>query len=60
MHTDIKGAAREGIDALMITAGIHRGALHGGRDSPLDRAALRLFLGEADSAPLAAMGALAW
>ncbi len=60
VHTDVRGAAREGIDAVMITAGIHRAALHGGRDSPLDRAALRQFLGEADVAPLAALGGLAW
>ena len=60
VHTDVKGAAREGIDTLMITAGIHRAALHGGRDSPLDRAALRQFLGEADVAPMAALGSLVW
>lgn len=62
MHTDIVGAAREGIDALMITAGIHRAALHGDgeRDGPLDRAALRRLLEEAAGAPLAALGALTW
>ena len=60
VHTDIKGAAREGIDALMITSGIHRAALHGDRTSPLDSAALRQFLGEEAVAPLAALGALAW
>ncbi len=60
VHTDVKGAAREGIDALMITSGIHRAKLHGDRASPLDRAALRQFLGDTDVAPLAALGALAW
>lgn len=60
VHTDVRGAAREGIDALMITAGIHRAALHGERDRPLDRAALRQFLGEAAVAPLAALGSLTW
>ncbi len=60
VRTDIEGAAREGIDALMITAGIHRAALHGARDRPLDSAALRQVLGEAGVAPLAALGALAW
>ncbi len=60
VHTDMRGAAREGIDALMITAGIHRAALHGGRDSPLDHAALRQFLGDAAITPLAALGGLAW
>ena len=60
VHTDVRGAAREGIDALMITAGIHRAALHGARDTPLDHAALRQFLDEAGAAPLAALGALSW
>ena len=60
VHTDMRGAAREGIDALMITAGIHRATLHGARGKPLDQAALTQFLGEADVAPLAALGALAW
>ena len=60
VHTDVRGAAREGIDALMITSGIHRAALHGDRASPLDRAALRQFLGEEAVAPLAALGGLAW
>ena len=60
VHTDVEGAAREGIDALMITAGIHRAALHRERDGRLDRAALRQFLGASGAAPLAALGGLAW
>ena len=37
--TDIAGAAAQGIDALMITAGIHRDELHGA-DGAMDPAAL--------------------
>ncbi len=29
MKTDIAGAARAGLDALLVTRGIHRVALHG-------------------------------
>ena len=34
MRTDIAGAANAGIDALLVTQGIHRDALHGSRSSP--------------------------
>ncbi len=61
MHTDMQGAANEGLDALLITAGIHRATLHGAsRHGPLDEAALEQFLSGADARPLAAMPALAW
>ncbi len=61
MHTDMQGAANEGLDALLITSGIHRAALHGtSRHNPLDQIALEQFLAGAAAQPLAAMPALAW
>ena len=61
MHTDIDGARGQGIASLMITSGIHRGALHAGdRDSELDEAAFRQFLAGYEAAPSAALPALRW
>ncbi len=61
MHTDMLGAADQGIDALFITSGVHRTLLHGAsRQSALDRAALEQFLGGAAIRPIAAAPALSW
>ena len=59
-HTDLAGAAREGIDSLFVTAGIHRAALHRGSASRPDAAALREFLDKCGARPMAALGALTW
>ena len=56
--TDLAGAAREGIDALFITAGIHRERLHpAGR---LDPAALAELFAEHGTGSLAALPRLSW
>ena len=61
MHTDMRGARNQGIDALFITSGIHRGELHGAtRDDPLDAATLRQFLDARGAKPVAAMPMLRW
>ena len=61
VRTDIAGAADQGIDAVLITAGIHRARLHGtSGHSALDEAALAQFLGESAARPVAAMSALSW
>ena len=59
MTTDMAGAARAGLDALLITHGIHRQALHGETmDSPADPIELRRLYGEHTLWPVAAIGAL--
>ena len=58
MRTDIAGAARFGVDALFIAAGIHRGDLE--EAGALDPAMLERFLANANSRPKAALGALKW
>jgi HAD superfamily hydrolase (TIGR01459 family) len=66
LHTDVAGARIAGLDALFITMGIHREALHpvdaSGQPAPLDSARLAHLL-EAEGAlppwPLAAMPVLA-
>ena len=60
MKTDIAGAARAGLDALLVTRGIHRTALHGDAfDAPADPAKLRRLCDEFSLWPSAAIGSLA-
>ncbi len=60
MKTDIAGAARAGLDALLVTRGIHRTALHGDAfDAPADPAKLRRLYDEFSLWPSAAIGSLA-
>jgi HAD superfamily hydrolase (TIGR01459 family) len=60
MKTDIAGAARTGLDALLVTRGIHRSALHGDEfDDPADPAKLRRLCEEFSLWPVAAIGSLA-
>ena len=59
MKTDIAGAAAAGIDALFITGGIHRAALHGqALDASADPNELRRLFAEYSLWPIAAMSAL--
>jgi HAD superfamily hydrolase (TIGR01459 family) len=59
MKTDIAGAARAGLDALLVTRGIHRTALHGDAfDAPADPAKLRRLCDEFALWPKAAIGSL--
>ncbi len=60
MKTDIAGAARAGLDALLVTRGIHRTALHGDAfDASADPAKLRRLCDEFSLWPSAAIGSLA-
>jgi HAD superfamily hydrolase (TIGR01459 family) len=59
MNTDIAGAARAGLDALLVTHGIHRLALHGETlESPADPIELRRLYAQHALWPIAAIGAL--
>ena len=59
MKTDIAGAARAGLDALLVTRGIHRSALHGDSfDTTADAAKLRRLCEEYSLWPAAAIGSL--
>ena len=59
MKTDIAGAARAGLDALLVTRGIHRVALHGDSfDSTADAGKLRRLCDEFSLYPAAAIGSL--
>ena len=58
MHTDIKGAHDQGLDALFVTSGIHRGALH--RDGTIDETALGELLATYGARPMAAAPVLTW
>ena len=61
MRTDIRGAAGQGFDSLLVTSGIHRNDLHrGAAASTLDATALRQFVEAAGIAPTAAIGDLIW
>ncbi len=61
MHTDMRGAADQGIASLLITSGIHRAVLHDGdRGAAIDGAALRQFLSGYDDRPTAALPVLRW
>lgn len=59
MKTDVAGAAEAGFDALFITGGIHRGALHGDAlVAPADPDELERLCREYSLWPVAAMPAL--
>ena len=59
MITDIAGATGAGLDALFVTHGIHREALHGkALDSPVDQLELRRLCDQHAVWPVAAIGAL--
>lgn len=59
MNTDIAGAARAGLDALLVTHGIHRLALHGETlERPADPIELRRLYAQYALRPVAAIGAL--
>jgi HAD superfamily hydrolase (TIGR01459 family) len=59
MKTDIAGAACAGLDALFVTHGIHRAALHGETlDGPADPRELKRLCAEYSLWPAAAIGAL--
>lgn len=61
MHTDMKGAHDQGLAALFVTTGIHRGALHrNGHGSAIDPEALGRLLADYDARPLAALPFLTW
>ena len=63
LFTDIRGAAAQGFDALFVTSGIHRDALHpagGADDWSVDEAAYRNLLAEAGAAPAAHLRELVW
>ena len=61
MHTDMKGAHDQGLAALFVTTGIHRGALHrDGHGSAIDPEALGRLLADYDARPLAALPFLTW
>ncbi len=59
MKTDIAGAAGAGLDALLVTRGIHRVALHGDSfEAPADQGKLRRLCEEFSLWPVAAIGTL--
>jgi HAD superfamily hydrolase (TIGR01459 family) len=59
MKTDIAGAARAGLDSLLVTRGIHRSALHGESfDSIADPGKLRRLCDEFSLCPTAAIASL--
>jgi len=59
MKTDIAGAAVAGVDALFVTHGIHRAALHGETlVKPASASALRRLYAEHSLWPVAAIGQL--
>ncbi len=59
MKTDIAGAARAGLDALLVTRGIHRVALHGKSfDEPASASKLERLYDEFALWPVAAIGSL--
>ncbi len=63
LFTDIRGAAAQGFDALFVTSGIHRDALHpagAADDWSVDEAAYRNLLAEAGAAPAAHLRELVW
>jgi HAD superfamily hydrolase (TIGR01459 family) len=60
-QTDIKGGHAQGFSTLFVTSGIHRAELHAESGSgPLNRAALRQFLGDLGFAPTAIAPELVW
>ena len=59
MRTDIAGAARAGLDVLLVTRGIHRDALHGRAfDEPADPEAIARLCEAFELWPTAAIGSL--
>jgi HAD superfamily hydrolase (TIGR01459 family) len=60
LHTDVAGAAGQGLDMLFVTSGIHREELHPAGDSVIDRLAYAHRLAEAEHRPLAAIPHLVW
>lgn len=62
MRTDIKGAADQGFDSILVTSGIHREELHSSMqdDDSVDAAALRQFVDVAGLRPSAAIAKLVW
>lgn len=59
MKTDIVGAARAGLDALLVTHGIHRHSLHDETgESPADPNELKRLYAEYGAWPVAAISAL--
>lgn len=59
LATDMEGARNQGLDALLVTHGIHRGELHDGSGN-IDAAALGRALEAAGLRPRAALRQLAW
>ena len=65
MRTDVKGAQDFGVDALLVTSGIHRDELHpggvgGAASQALDAAAFEQFVAGAVRPPDAAIPRLIW
>lgn len=60
LATDIEGAKRQGFDALFVTHGIHRHALHPGGDRTLDAGRLAALLEGGGPCPEMAMTELVW
>lgn len=60
LRTDIAGAVLQGIDALFVTAGIHRDESHRTGDGRLDPDAYARMIEAAELRPLAAIETLAW
>jgi ribonucleotide monophosphatase NagD (HAD superfamily) len=58
IRTDVKGACDFGVDALFITAGVHRDELH--PTAALDEAAFHALAASLESKPRAAMTGLRW
>ncbi len=59
MKTDIAGASRAGLDALLVTRGIHRTALHGDAfEAPADEGRVRRLCAEFKLWPVATIGSL--
>ncbi len=59
MKTDIAGAARAGLDAVLVTRGIHRAALHGDSfDAPAGADKIQRLCDDFSLWPVAAIGAL--
>lgn len=62
MRTDIKGAANQGFDSVLVTSGIHREDLHSlsSDGDSLNAATLRQFVDAAGLRPTAAIESLKW
>ncbi|PNG25967.1 TIGR01459 family HAD-type hydrolase [Methylocella silvestris] len=61
MRTDIRGAAKQGFDSVLVTSGIHRDALHGAAEhAAIHAAALQQFVLDFGLRPSAAIAQLVW